>query len=96
MFIVLAVIVGTVIGAVAQVMIPGRELRGLLVSGAIGAAVSALVYAIFTWTGVGEASIWTWVASIGLAAIAAIGGTVALTASRRAHDARERARLGIA
>lgn len=95
MYILLAIIAAVAIGAVIQVTVAGSEKRGLLVSGAVAAAVAAVIYTVFTWIGVGEASVWTWLASIGGAALVSFIATVALTRTRVAHDAAEDARLSI-
>ena len=64
---------------------------------AIGAATAGVLYTILQWAGLAEDNPWLWAASI-LAPVAVtyvvVDGRSA--ASRVAHDARERTRLGIA
>ena len=95
MYILLAIIAATALGVAVHFLVRPREVRGAVLSGAIAAATSAVVYTAMTWAGVGEANIWTWLASILGAALVSAGATVAITRSRVASDARERARLGI-
>ena len=95
MYILLALIGACVLGIAAHFLIGGRELRGVALTPAIATAVSAVVYTGLQWTGVGEGSIWLWVASvIGAVAIAALA-TVAIVAARRRSDATAKAALGI-
>lgn len=95
MYILLAIIAGAVIGAGVHLGVKDRAARGVLLSGAVGAASAAVLYAACTWLGLGEANVWTWVISIAGSAVLALGVTVAVTRTRLAHDARERVRLGI-
>ena len=95
MYILLALIGACVLGIAAHFLIGGRELRGVALTPAIATAVSAIVYTGLQWAGVGEGSIWLWVASvIGAVAIAALA-TVAIVAARRRSDATAKAALGI-
>ena len=95
MYILLALIGACVLGIAAHFLIGGRELRGVALTPAIATAVSAVVYTGLQWAGVGEGSIWLWVASvIGAVAIAALA-TVAIVAARRRSDATAKAALGI-
>lgn len=96
MYILLAIIFATAAGALIQVLLPNREVRGVLVSGATAAAVAAVVYAALTWAGVAQSSIWIWLASVGGGIVASLILTWALTRTRVQHDAAEVARLGIA
>lgn len=94
MYILLAIIAGAVIGAALHMAAPGRDLRGRYLSGSIGAASAAVIYSAFTWLGVGEANVWTWVASIGGSFLITFAITVVLTRTRAAHDVREDQELG--
>jgi hypothetical protein len=95
MYILLALIAACALGIAAHYLIQNRELRGVTVVPAVATASSALIYTIMQWTGVGEDSVWLWLASIlGAVVIAAVTG-IALTASRQRSDAAKRAALGI-
>lgn len=95
MYILLALVGACVLGIAAHFLIGGRELRGVALAPAIATAVSAIVYTALQWAGVGEDSVWLWLAStLGAAAVAALA-TAALTAARRRGDEQRRAALGI-
>lgn len=95
MYILLALVGACALGIAAHYMIGGRELRGVALTPAIATAVAALLYTGLQWLGVGEGSIWLWVASIVGSVVIAAGGTVAIVASRRRSDASAKAALGI-
>ncbi|MEV8169648.1 hypothetical protein [Microbacterium sp. NPDC077486] len=95
MYILLALVGACVLGIAAHFLIGGRERRGVALAPAIATAVSAIVYTALQWAGVGEESVWLWLAStLGAAAVAALA-TAALTAARRRGDEQRRAALGI-
>ncbi|MBT2475685.1 hypothetical protein J7E68_14165 [Microbacterium sp. ISL-103] len=95
MFILLALIGACALGIAAHYVIGGRELRGVALTPAMATALAAIVYTGLQWLGVGEDSIWLWLASvIGSVLIAAVV-TVAIVASRRRSDATAKAALGI-
>lgn len=95
MYILLALVGACVLGIAAHFLIGGRELRGVALAPAIATAVSAIVYTSLQWAGVGEDSVWLWLASILGAVVVAALATAALTAGRRRGDASRRAALGI-
>ncbi|MDF2508726.1 MAG: hypothetical protein K0Q52_2585 [Microbacterium sp.] len=95
MYILLALVGACALGIAVHFLIADRELRGVVFAPAIATAVSAILYTGLQWLGVGEDSIWLWLASVlGAAAIAA-GATMAVTALRKRSDATARAALGI-
>ncbi|MEV7798425.1 hypothetical protein AB0O14_05000 [Microbacterium foliorum] len=95
MYILLALVGACVLGIAAHYMIGGRELRGVVLTPAIATALAALFYTGLQWLGVGEGSIWLWVASIVGSVVIAAGATVAIVASRRRSDTSAKAALGI-
>lgn len=95
MYILLALIGACALGIAAHYMIGGRELRGVAVTPAIATAVAAVIYTVSQWAGVGEDSVWLWLASILGSVIVAAVATVALVAVRRRTDAETKAALGI-
>jgi len=95
MYILLALVGACVLGIAAHFLIGGRELRGVALAPAIATAVSALAYTGLQWAGVGEDSIWLWLASVLGAAVVAALATMALTGLRKRSDATARAALGI-
>jgi uncharacterized membrane protein YeaQ/YmgE (transglycosylase-associated protein family) len=95
MYILLALIGACALGILAHYLIAGRELRGVVVTPAIATAVSAIAYTGLQWLGLGEDSIWLWLASVLGAAVIAVVATLALVAARRRSDAEAKAALGI-
>lgn len=96
MFILLAIIAGAVFGAIWELVIKPRDVRGVVLSGAIGAAVAAAIYTGVIWLGWGEGNVFTWLLSLGGSLVISLLATVIITRTRAAHDAKEAARLGIA
>ncbi|MFK4853308.1 hypothetical protein ACI3KT_16855 [Microbacterium sp. ZW T6_19] len=95
MYILLALIGACALGIAAHYMIGGRELRGVAVTPAIATALAAIVYTGSQWAGVGEDSVWLWLASVLGSVLVAALATVAIVAARRRSDAAAKAALGI-
>ncbi|WP_243224803.1 hypothetical protein [Microbacterium sp. CIAB417] len=95
MYILLALIAACALGIALHFLMPERALRGVVVTPGIATAVAALVYTGMQWAGVGEDSIWLWLASIGGGLLLAALATLGLTATRRRSDAAQKAALGI-
>ena len=95
MYILLALIGACALGIGAHFLIGDRDLRGVAVTPAIATALSGVVYATMQWAGVGEDSVWLWLASVLGAVVVAWVATVALVAARRRADAAAKAALGI-
>ncbi|MBD7956757.1 hypothetical protein H9651_03845 [Microbacterium sp. Sa4CUA7] len=96
MQILLALIVGAVLGIGAHFSVTGRDTRGAVLAPMLGAVVGGAVWLAFTWAGLGIDSPWIWVVSFAAPAVVVFPALIALTRVRRAHDERERARLKIA
>lgn len=95
MYILLALIGACALGIAAHFLIGDRELRGVALTPAIATAVSAVLYTGLQWAGVGEESIWLWLATVLGAPLIAALATVAITATRKRTDAQKRTALGI-
>ena len=95
MQILLAFIVGAVIGAALHFVVPGRSTRGVALGPIVGAAAAGLVRMILTWAGVGLDSPWLWLSAFVAPAVVTYPVLLLLTRARTGHDARERARLKI-
>nr|WP_201469328.1 hypothetical protein [Microbacterium hydrocarbonoxydans] len=95
MYILLALIGACALGIAAHFVIGGRELRGVVLTPAIATALAAVVYTGMQWLGVGEDSIWLWLASVVGSVVVAAALTVAVVTSRRRADASAKAALGI-
>ncbi len=95
MYILLALIAACALGIAVHYLVPFRHLRGVVVVPAVATAVSAVVYTAMQWMGVGQDSIWLWLASVvGAVVISAVVGYV-IAELRRRSDASEKAALGI-
>lgn len=95
MYILLALIGACALGIGLHFLLPRRELRGVAVTPGIAVAAAAIVYTLMQWGGVGEDSIWLWLASvIGSLVIAAVA-TAAISAARVRSDAAHKTALGI-
>ena len=95
MQILLAFIVGAVIGAALHFLVPGRSTRGVALGPIVGAAAAGLVWMILTWAGVGLDSPWLWLSAFVAPAVVTYPVLLILTRTRTGHDASERARLRI-
>lgn len=95
MYILLALIGACVLGIGAHFLISGRELRGTALTPAVATAVAAIVYTASQWAGVGEDSVWLWLASVVGSVVVASLVTVLVVAARRRSDAAAKAALGI-
>lgn len=95
MYILLALIGACVLGIGAHFLIGGRELRGTALTPAVATAVAAIVYAVLQWAGVGEDSVWLWLASVVGSVVVASLATILIVAARRRSDAAAKAALGI-
>lgn len=95
MQILLAFIVGAVIGIAAHYQVRGRSTRGVALGPVLGAFVAGLSWTILTWAGLGVDTPWPWIAMFVVPAAVVYPALVLLTRARLAHDERERARLRI-
>jgi len=93
--ILLAFIVGAVIGAALHFLVPGRSTRGVALGPIVGAAAAGLVWMILTWAGVGLDSPWLWLSAFLAPIVVTYPVLLVLHRTRTAHDARERAQLKI-
>lgn len=95
MYILLALVGACALGIGLHFLLPGRELRGVVVTPAIATAASGAIYTLMQWAGVAETDVWLWVASAGGGLLLALAATALITGIRRAADARTAQRLGI-
>lgn len=95
MYILLAFLSACALGIGVHYLIPQRTLRGVALVPGIATAASAIIYTVMQWAGVGQDSVWLWLASIvGALVIAAVAGFM-LTRMRSNSDAARKAALGI-
>jgi uncharacterized membrane protein YeaQ/YmgE (transglycosylase-associated protein family) len=96
MDILLAFIFGAAIGLIAHAVLPGRDLRGSALAPIVGALVGGAVWLALTWARLTSEDVAIWAAAVLAPAAVVFAGVAILTRTRRAHDAREAARLRIA
>ena len=95
MQIILALIVGAVLGLAVHFLVAHRSTRGVVVGPALGALAAGLVWTILTWAGVGIDSVWLWLSMFVAPLVVTYPVLVLLSRVRVSHDAAERARLKI-
>ena len=91
MEIVYAVVVGAGVALLLRFLLPGRDTYGIALLPAIGAAVTAAVWAGMSWLGFDFDGNWgwLWLASIGGALVVSLVVGLLVGARRTRHDARE-------
>ena len=89
MEIVYVTVVGAGIGLLLRYLLPGREVYGVALLPALGAAVSAATWAGLTWLGWKADGVWIWVAALGAATVLPLVVALVLSKRRQAADARE-------
>ena len=95
MQILIAFVVGAVIGLAIHFQLGNRSTRGVVLGPIIGALSAGLAWMILTWAGIGIDTPWPWLAALVVPAAVTYPVLILLTRSRVAHDAKERARLRI-
>jgi uncharacterized membrane protein YeaQ/YmgE (transglycosylase-associated protein family) len=93
--ILIALIVGAVIGMAAHFQVRERNTRGVVLGPVVGALSASLAWMLLTWAGVGIDTPWPWLAAFIVPAVITYPLLLVLARVRVAHDARERARLKI-
>ena len=96
MQILLALIIGAVIGTAAHFTVGGRSTRGVALAPILGAFVSAVPWLILTWLGVGVDTLWPWLSAIVLPVVVVFPTLTILARVRAARDEAEKKRLKIA
>ena len=96
MEILLAFILGTVVGAAGHAIVPHRATRGVVVGPVIGAIAGGGIWMLLTWVGLTPDNPLLWVAAIVVPALVTLPALAVLSRVRLAHDRRERVRLRIA
>lgn len=88
MEIVFVTVIGAGIGGVIRYLVPGRRTYGIALLPAVGAAVTAAVWAILVWFGWPFDGGWIWTVAILAGAAADLGVALLLPRARDAADAR--------
>jgi len=95
MQILIAFIIGAVVGIGIHYQLHQRLTRGVVVAPMIGAVSAGLAWTILTWAGVGIDTPWPWLAAVVVPIVVTYPAVIILSRLRLARDERERARLGI-
>ena len=88
MEIVFVTVIGASLGGLIRYVVPGRRAYGLALLPGVGAAVTALVWAILVWCGWAFDGGWIWTVSIGVGILADLAVAILLPRLRDAADAR--------
>ena len=80
------ILIAAGIGFIAHFVLPGRETRGILLLGAISAAVAAIVWGGLLWLGFTFDGGWIWLISLAAGGLVAIIVAAALPKRRRVAD----------
>lgn len=95
MYVLLALVAACSLGIAAHFLLPHRDRRGTAIAPALSTVAAGVIYTVMQWAGVGQDSVWIWLASIlGGVAIGA-AGTFALSSARVRSDAAQKAALGL-
>jgi cyanate permease len=89
MEIVYVTVVGAGIGILLRYLLPGREVYGVALMPALGAAVTAATWAGLTWLGWKADGGWIWLAALGAATVVPLVVALILSKRRQAADARQ-------
>ncbi len=95
MQILIALIVGAVIGLGIHFLVRERTTRGIAIGPIVGAFSAGLAWMLLTWAGVGIDTPWPWLAALIVPVLVTYPTLVLMTRFRLGHDNRERARLKI-
>lgn len=95
MQILLALIVGALIGVGVHFSVSGRSTRGPVLAPMIGAVSAGIAWTILTWAGLGLDSPWLWLSALVVPPAVTYPAVLLVTRLRRQHDANERTRLKI-
>ena len=95
MQILIAFIVGAVVGIGIHFQLHQRLTRGVVLAPMIGAVSAGAAWTILTWLGVGIDTAWPWLAALVVPIVVTYPVVIAVSRFRVAHDGREKVRLGI-
>jgi hypothetical protein len=89
MEIIYVTVIGAGIGFVLHYVLPGRETYGVALLPALGAILSAGLWAGLTWLGWKADGGWIWVVALSAAAVVPLVVALLVSRRRQASDARE-------
>ncbi|WP_166869508.1 MULTISPECIES: hypothetical protein [unclassified Salinibacterium] len=86
MEIVFVTVIGAALGGLIRYLVPGRQWHGLGLMPSVGAAATALAWAILVWLGFTFDGGWIWVISLAVGVIASVATALLLPRRREKHD----------
>lgn len=86
MEIVFVTVIGAALGGLIRYLVPGREWHGLSIMPAVGAAATAVVWAILVWLGFTFDGGWIWAISLIAGVVASVVTALVLPRRRAKHD----------
>ncbi len=86
MEIVFVTVIGAAIGGLIRYLVPGRAWHGLALMPAVGAAATAVVWAVLVWVGLTFDGGWIWAISLVAGAVASVVTAVVLPRRREKAD----------
>ncbi|MDZ8172159.1 hypothetical protein [Microbacterium xanthum] len=95
MQILIALILGAVIGIAAHVQVRDRATRGAAVIPMLGTVVAGAAWLALTWAGLGADTPWPWLSAVVVPTIVCWPAAILLAKARVSKDEREKAALGI-
>lgn len=95
MQILLALIAGAAIGALAHFTLGLRDTRGAALAPMIGAISAGATWLLLTWLGWGLDNVWLWLSAIVVPAVITYPAVILISGLRSAADARARERAGV-
>ena len=95
MQILIAFILGAVVGVGIHFQLHQRLTRGVVLAPMIGAVSAGAAWTILTWAGVGIDTPWPWLAALVVPIAVTYPAIILISRARVAHDANEKARLKI-
>lgn len=96
MQILIAFIVGAVLGIGVHFLLHQRLTRGVALAPMIGAVSAGAAWTLLTWAGIGIDTPWPWLAALIVPIVVTYPAILVVSRVRVAGDAREKKRLGIA
>ena len=95
MQILLALIIGAVVGLGIHYQLHNSLTRGIALGPIVGAFSAGLAWMLLTWAGVGIDTPWPWLAALIVPIVVTYPVLIVLTRVRLSRDAKERVRLRI-
>ncbi len=83
-----ATMIGAFIGVILRYILPGRDVYGLFLLPAVGAAATAVIWVGLVWAGLTFDGGWIWVIALVGGAVVSLVSVLLIVRSRRLSDER--------